>query len=97
MVNSLLEITTGQVCFIGIAVVFVGLICIIGIVTLMNLLVSSVRPKKKSETFQSNYTAVPQKAVIENRQEIIAAVVAAVAEENQADISAIRVLSFKKL
>ena len=36
-------------------------------------------------------------APIENRQEIIAAVCAAVAEENGTDISAIRVISFKKL
>ena len=36
-------------------------------------------------------------AAIENRSEIVAAVCAAVAEENGTDISAIRVVSFKKL
>lgn len=97
MGNSLSTVTTGQVCLIGIAVVFIGLICIIGIVMLMNLIMSAVKPKSKNEVPEKSYTAVPQKAVIENRQEIIAAVVAAVAEENQTDISAIRVLSFKKL
>ena len=35
--------------------------------------------------------------VIENKQEIIAAVCADVAEENGTDISAIRVVSFKKI
>ena len=34
---------------------------------------------------------------IENKQEILAAVCAAIAEENGTDISAIRVLSFKKI
>jgi hypothetical protein len=36
-------------------------------------------------------------AVIENRDELVAAVCAAVAEENGTDISAIRVVSFKKV
>jgi phenylpyruvate tautomerase PptA (4-oxalocrotonate tautomerase family) len=36
-------------------------------------------------------------ATIENRQEIIAAVTAACAEEMGTDISALRVISFKKL
>jgi hypothetical protein len=36
-------------------------------------------------------------APIENREEIVAAVCAAVAEEEGVDISALRVVSFKKL
>ena len=41
--------------------------------------------------------AVPAPAPIENRGEIIAAVSAALAEEMGTDISAIRILSFKKI
>lgn len=100
MGNSLLATTTPPsvwlVCVLGIAVVFVGLICIIGIIMLMNLIMSVIKPKKASELPQKNYSASPV-APIENRQEFLAAVVAAVAEENQTDISAVRVLSFKKL
>lgn len=85
-------------CLLGVGVVFVGLVCIVGIVTLMNALCSG---KKESptpvQTPAPTPTAAPANAPIANRQEIIAAVVAAVAEENGTDISAIRVLSFKKL
>ena len=60
--------------------------------------------KAAKETLQknteevANSTVVPVKnQVIENRQEIIAAVSAAVAEDMGTDISGIRILSFKKL
>lgn len=83
-------------CLLGVSVVFVGLVCIIGIVMLMNWL---CREKEKPEV-SPQPTVAPSpasQAVIPNRQEIIAAVVAAVAEEEGTDISAIRVVSFKKL
>ncbi|MBQ7364985.1 MAG: OadG family protein [Clostridia bacterium] len=85
-------------CLLGVGVVFVGLVCIVGIVMLMNKLTSG--KDQESPTPSAPAVAPVAKAVsapIENRQEIIAAVVAAVAEENGTDISAIRVLSFKKL
>lgn len=87
-------------CLLGISVVFVGLVCIIGIVMLMNALCSE-KGKAEKETPTPTPVATPAPApattAIANRQEIIAAVVAAVAEEEGTDISAIRVLSFKKL
>ena len=53
---------------------------------------------KKEETAAVSAPAVaPAPAPIENRQEIIAAVSAALAEEMGTDISAIRILSFKKI
>ncbi len=88
------------VCLIGIAVVFVGLACIIGLVELMNLVTVKAEGKKKAEANDVEPSAVaPAMAsgVIENRDEIVAAVCAAVAEENGTDISAIRVVSFKKV
>ena len=84
------------VCLLGVGTVFIGLVCIIGLVEVMTLLcnklIKTPAPKKEA-------ASVPQTSsgVIENRSEIIAAVCAAVAEENGTDISAIRVLSFKKL
>ena len=89
------------VCLIGIAVVFVGLVIIIGLVELMNLIATKAEGKRKtSDTIatQSKPVATPAiSGVIENRDEIVAAVCAAVAEENGTDISAIRVVSFKKI
>ena len=84
------------VSLMGVGTVFIGLVCIIGLVELMTYLCNKFikAPAPKQET-----ASAPQQAsgVIENRSEIIAAVCAAIAEENGTDISAIRVLSFKKL
>lgn len=96
------EPSLGFLCFLGVAVVFVGLVAIIGIVVLMNAVCNALEGKKKSEPTQkapvATATPVPAtSAPIANRSEIIAAVCAAVAEENGTDISAIRVISFKKI
>lgn len=88
------------VCLIGIAVVFVGLVIIIGLVELMNLVTTKAESKKKADDKEEAQSAPAQTVstgVIENRDEIVAAVCAAVAEENGTDISAIRVVSFKKI
>lgn len=86
------------VCLIGIGVVFVGLAAIIGLVELMNFITTKLEGKKKgSAPVQASAPAPVASAVIENRDELVAAVCAAVAEENGTDISAIRVVSFKKV
>ena len=95
------------VCMLGICVVFVGLICIIGIIMIMNILCTGLlrekkekAPEAKSDSPAASAPAAniaPAAAPIENKQEIVAAVCAAVAEENGTDISAIRVISFKKI
>ena len=91
------------VCLIGVSVVFVGLACIIGLVELMNLATNKIGSKKKAkgEPQASVPAQTPAQAsasgVIENRDEIVAAVCAAIAEANGTDISAIRVVSFKKV
>lgn len=103
MVKDLFLSGTGDlawylVCLIGIAVVFVGLACIIGLVELMNLVTSKAGNKKADAPKAPSAPApVATSGVIENRDEIVAAVCAAVAEENGTDISAIRVVSFKKV
>lgn len=90
------------VCLLGIAVVFVGLLCIIGLVELMTYVCNKLAEKTaKSQPRVENQAPASAPSVsggaIENRGEIIAAVCAAVAEENGTDISAIRVISFKKV
>ena len=85
------------VCVLGVGVVFLGLVLLIGIVSLTNWITSKFI---KEETAKQANTPAPittASSKIENKQEIIAAVCAAVAEENGTDISAIRVLSFKKI
>ena len=85
------------VCLIGVAVVFIGLACIIGLVELINFITVKMESKKKADEPAEASPAPVVSAVIENRDEIVAAVCAAVAEENGTDISAIRVVSFKKV
>ena len=76
----------------GIGTVFVGLICIILICSVMGLFFRN-RKEEKAEPAPVS----PEKAGIENRQEILAAVCAAAAEDMGTDISALRVISFKKI
>ena len=80
----------------GVGTVFVGLIAIIIICKIMSLFFI----KRKEEVKTAAVTSAPaaQKSeVIENRQEIIAAVCAACAEDMGTDISALRVVSFNKI
>lgn len=93
------EIPWPVVCLIGVAVVFIGLVAIIGLVSLMTLICNKIldrgaKPKNEAPKAQA---PAPVAVPVENRGEIIAAVCAAVAEEEGTDISAIRVVSFKKL
>lgn len=94
------DISNTFVVVLGVSVVFIGLICIV----LLCKIVSAVcRLSEKKETVTSEAVATNSAPVaasvqpIENRQEIIAAVSAAIAEELGTDISAIRILSFKKI
>lgn len=91
---------TWFVCILGVGVVFIGLILLIAIVSLSNWLLSKIEQRKVCATKEANVslqTSTNQNTKIENKQEILAAVCAAVADENGTDISAIRVISFKKL
>lgn len=89
--------SNGFVVAMGISTVFVGLICIIILCKIVGAICMATEKKSKVEQAVAAPAApvVPQR--IENRQEIIAAVSAAVAEELGTDISAIRILSFKKI
>lgn len=86
------EIPNWFVVCLGVGTVFIGLVCII---IMCKILSACCGTRKKKEETPALAPAAP--ASIENRQEIIAAVTAVAAEEMGADVSAIRVLSFKKL
>lgn len=95
------EVSNAFVVALGISVVFIGLICIIILCKIMSA-VCSLTAKKENTESASNASApavvAPVAAQpIQNRQEIIAAVSAALAEELGTDVSAIRILSFKKI
>lgn len=79
----------------GIGTVFIGLVCIVIICSIMSLFFRERKSKNEVATPVAPVTSAP--AVVENRQEIIAAVTAAVAEEMGTDVSALRVVSFKKI
>ena len=85
-----------MVVVMGVGVVFVGLVLIILICKTMGLFFAKAA-KVESKPSVPVAAPVATSAKIENRQEIIAAVTAACAEEMGKDISALRVVSFKKL
>ncbi|MCQ2477787.1 MAG: OadG family protein [Clostridia bacterium] len=81
----------------GLGTVFVGLICIIIICKIMSIFFyKKEKPEKVSETADVKPKAVTDTA-IENKEQIIAAVTAVCAEVMGKDISALRVVSFKKV
>lgn len=86
------------VVLLGVGTVFVGLICLIILCKIIGAIFGGV--KEKSAESAKPVVAPPAAtapAVIENKQEIIAAVSAAIAEELGTDVSAIKITSFKKL
>ncbi len=81
-------------CLIGIGTVFVGLISIILICKIMGAVCLALikdEPKNNSAAIPSDSGNIP------NKQEFIAAVSAAIAEDMGKDINGIRILSVKKL
>lgn len=92
------KIPNWMVIVMGVGTVFVGLICIIILCKIMGLFFANKQETaEKPATQPVAATPAVQNTVIENRQEIIAAVTAVAAEEMGKDVSAIRVISFKKL
>lgn len=81
----------------GIGTVFFGLICIIILSCIMSAVCT--RLGKKATTAPAAAPAVPAAPVnvIPNRQALIAAVSAAIAEDMGTDPAGIRILSVKKL
>ena len=79
----------------GVGTVFIGLLCIVLLCLIMSAICRAF--EKKPKTVKAPVASVSAEKPIENRQEIIAAVSAALAEEMGTDISEIRIHSFKKI
>ena len=99
------SLTTGESLVssgIGILIVFIGLICLIALVAIMGSVCSKVLSREAAPKAASRPAPAPAPAkaavpAIENRDELIVAFSAAVAEELGTDVSAIRVVSFKQI
>lgn len=89
----------GFVCAMGMATVFIGLICIIILCKIFSAVVRIGENKEKKSAKQeaAAVTNVSANSEIPDKQRMIAAVCAAIAEELGTDVSALKVLSFKKL
>lgn len=82
------------VCLMGMGTVFFGLICLIVLTMIMGKIVGGrAAPAIAAPAPAAAAPAAPEG----NRQEIAAAVAAAIAEELGTDITGIRILSMKKL
>lgn len=83
----------------GVGTVFIGLICIILLCKIIGLLGKTSNKNTDAANAVAAASAANTTAAlpIQNKQEIIAAVSAVIAEELGTDISAIRILSFKKI
>ena len=83
------------VCVMGMGVTFIGLICLIFITQITGAVchMFAKEPEKKAEPA----AAAPAAGEVPNRGELIAAVSAAVAEELGTEVSAIRILSFRRV
>lgn len=86
------------VCLMGMGTVFVGLICIIIVCKIVSGIIR-LSEKAPAETAEATPApaAQPVGEEIPDKQRIIAAVSAAIAEELGTDVGALRILSFKKL
>ena len=89
-----MQIPTWFVIVIGLAIVFVGLISLILICSLMGVICKKFikdEPKKESPAAPVVSEEIP------NKQELLAAVSAAVAEELGEDVAAIRITSIRRI
>ena len=86
------------VALLGITIVLLGLVCLILLCMLMGFVCKALAKKEKAAVKD---TPVPEKAPdtapIPDREEVLAAVTAVIAEELGTDVSALRIHSFRKI
>ena len=90
------ELSSGMVVGLGIGTVFVGLISIIVLCYIMSAAVKFFEKGMKSEQ-APGVQASANNAPIANKQELVAASCAVIAEELGTDVKNIKVLSFKRV
>ena len=85
------------VILLGMGTVFVGLICIVFLCKLMSFLVGKMKSDDVQEAAPAPAPVQNTASPIANRQEIIAAACAVIAEDTGNDVKNIRVVSFKRV
>lgn len=91
-----MEVSNLFVCVMGMGVTFFGLTCLIALTALL----SKLGGQTTSAPVQRDAAptpASPAAEAISNRQELIAAISVALAEELGTDVKGIRILSLKKI
>ena len=83
----------GEVCLLGVGIVFVGLVSIVLLCLIVGAICRVIEKPKKEPALST--PAVNDE--IPNRQEFVAAVSAALAEDMGKDVSAIRILSIHRM
>lgn len=95
------ELSGAFVVCMGMGTVFVGLICIIILITLMGKIINAVAKDEKAKpepaALKPAAASAPIPAEIPNRPEFVAAVAAAIAEDLGTDISKIQIHSIKRI
>ena len=86
-----------QVCILGVLIVFFGLLCLVLLCYAVSALTNAFSKPEKSESIETPAPTQAVSAEIPNKQEFVAAVSAAIAESSGKDISAIRILSIKRM
>ena len=82
---------------VGLLIVFIGLICLIAIVALMGEICKRLIKEEPAKPQAPVQAAAPAQSEIANREELVAILSAAVAEELGVGVDAIRVVSLKQL
>lgn len=90
------EASIGMVVLLGVGIVFLGLICLVIICSVFGLIGKATNKPKKEQAKAQTQAPVAEEE-IPDRQEFVAAVSAAIAEELGTDVSAIRILSIKRM
>lgn len=91
-----MEFSNFFVCAMGMGVTFVGLICLIGLIYLQSMIFGE-KPKPVPTAVPACAPIPAQSEAIANRGELVAAISAALAEDMGVDVTAIRILSMKKI
>ena len=93
------EIGIAQVVLMGLVTVFVVLVCLIIIIKLMGAIMVKAAPAEQAEAAVPAPAAAPAAApaVSGNKQQVVAAIAVAIAEEMGTDVSHIRIHAIKRV
>ncbi len=91
------EPSTLQVVIMGLVTVFVVLICLIGIIKLMGLIMVKIAERKAAPVVPAQAAAPAQVSPTADKQKLVAAIAAAIAEDMGTDVDHLRIHSIRRL